>query len=107
MSTVITPTVGRKVWYRPSDFDRHGLGAMQTACDQTDTKKLQPLDATITAVWGPRCVNLLVTDSAGKQFPMTSRTLLQPGDEAPVSPEGKPIGGYCEWVPHQQVQAAA
>jgi hypothetical protein len=107
MSKVITPTVGRKVWYRPSFFDMNGLGAMQTACDQTDTQKRQPLDATIIAVWGDRCVNLLVTDSCGKQFPMTSRTLLQPGDAVPTNHEGEPTGGYCEWMPYQQTQAAA
>jgi hypothetical protein len=75
-------------------------------CDQTDPTKRQPLDATITAVWGDRCVNLLVTDACGKQFPMTSRTLRQPGDATHLNSEGEPIGGYCEWMPYQQAQAA-
>lgn len=92
MSQVITPTVGRKVWYRPSQHDKVGLGAMITSGDQ-------PLDATIIAVWGDRMVNVLVTDVMGKQFPALSVTLVQEGDEKPAA------GRYVEWMPYQQGQA--
>lgn len=88
MNDVIKPTVGRKVWYRPSEFDRSGPGAMQVAGSVNDPA---PLDATIIAVWGDRMVSALVTDVAGRQFPVLSVTLVQ-GDDP------KPSGGrYVEW----------
>lgn len=96
---MITPTVGRKVWYRPSTFDKTGVGAMQCATGQ-------PLDATILAVWGDRCINVLVLDVYGKPFTKTSITLKQEGDEMPKDADGKEVGGYAEWMPYQQGQAA-
>jgi hypothetical protein len=98
VSKVIIPTVGRKVWYRPSKNDLIGLGAMQVASGQ-------PLDATIIAVWGDRMVNVLVTDIAGKQIPVLSCTLLQPGDVPATDLAGEPVGRYVEWMPFQQGQA--
>lgn len=99
MSKVITPTVGRKVWYRPTAFDTQGPGGMKLAAGQ-------PLDATVTAVWGDRCVNVLVLDSYGHPFPKTSVTLKQDGDAVQVDAEGKEVGGYVEWMPYQLGQAA-
>lgn len=95
---MIKPTVGRKVWYRPSEFDKSGPGAMVCPTGA-------PLDATVIAVWGDRMVNLLVVDSVGKLFPKLSVTLAQEGDPVPVGPDGKEVGGYCEWMPYQQGQA--
>ncbi|WP_439685090.1 hypothetical protein MNJPNG_06310 [Cupriavidus oxalaticus] len=101
MPKLIKPSVGRKVWYRPSAFDKAGRVAMVTAGDE-------PLDATVLAVWGDRCVNLLVTDIMGKQFPVLSCQLLQEGDVPAVNAEdGKTIGGYAEWMPYQVAQAKA
>jgi hypothetical protein len=96
--TMIKPSVGRKVWYRPSMFDKTGVGAMQVAGDA-------PLDATVIAVWGDRCVNVQVTDAAGKVFTKTSVTLLQEGDSVPCDPAGHNVGGYVEWMPYQVGQA--
>jgi hypothetical protein len=98
MSKVITPTVGRKVWYRPSLADQSGAKPMHTVGDQ-------PLDATIIAVWTELMVNVLVTDALGNQFPVLSCTLLQPGDEPAVDHDGKPAGRYVEWMPYQQAQS--
>lgn len=106
MSNVITPTVGRKVWYRPSKHDVIGLGAMYCSAPQDEPAKGKPLDATIIAVWGDRMVNVLVTDVAGKQFPVLSVTLLQDGDEPPKDAEGKVAGRYVEWMPYQKGQNA-
>ena len=89
-----TPTVGRKVWYRPCAGDTSGSFHMYVAPDQ-------PLDATVIAVWGDRLVSLLVTDITGKQFPVLSCTLVQDGDPLP------PNGRYCEWMPYQKAQHAA
>ena len=92
--SIIKPTVGRKVWYRPSKSDQTGPIPMQAATGQ-------PLDATIIAVWGDRMINVLVTDIMGRQFPVLSCTLLQPGDIVSVDAEGMPVGRYCEWMPYQ------
>lgn len=96
---MIKPTVGRKVWYRPSKNDLVGHIPMSACGDQ-------PLDATIIAVWGDRMVNVLVTDVNGRQFPVTSCALLQEGDEPPKDLEGKNAGRYVEWMPYQVTQAA-
>lgn len=99
MSQVIKPTVGRKVWYRPSASDVVGPVPMSVAGPADEPSKGQPLDATVIAVWGDRMVNLLVTDIVGRQFPVLSCTLLQDGDERPAA------GRYAEWMPYQQGQA--
>jgi hypothetical protein len=98
-STVIKPTVGRKVWYRPSKHDQQGPVPMQCAVGQ-------PLDATVIAVHGDRCVNVLVTDMVGRQFPVLSVTLVQDGENPPADSEGVPVGRYVEWMPYQKGQAA-
>jgi len=89
---MIKPTVGRKVWYRPSKSDQEGPVPMVAHTDQ-------PLDATVIAVWGDRCINLQVTDMIGRNFPVLSCTLVQEGDEVPEH------GRYAEWAPPQIVQA--
>jgi hypothetical protein len=98
-STVIKPTVGRKVWYRPSKYDQQGPVPMQCAVGQ-------PLDATVIAVHGDRCVNVLVTDMVGRQFPVLSVTLVHDGETPPADGEGVPFGRYVEWMPYQKGQAA-
>lgn len=95
---VIAPTVGRKVWYRPTLHDKAGPHAMTAYGDQ-------PLDATVLHVWSDRCVNLLIVDAKGGLFPRTSVRLLQPDDAPPVDPDGEPLGGYAEWMPYQMGQA--
>lgn len=86
---MITPTVGRKVWYRPSDADKsaHGMATVGP----------QPLDATIIAVWNDACVNLSVIDANGRQHTRLSAILWQDGD--------MPTGAYAEWMPYQVKQA--
>lgn len=90
---MITPTVGRVVWFHPSintgeaGFAYHGGG--------------QPLAAIIAHVQGDRMVNLTVFDSNGVPHGRTSVRLLQ-GDE----PHTPPNGYYCEWMPYQKGQAA-
>lgn len=95
---MIKPTIGRKVWYWPSASDKTGPVPMY---QQTG----QPLDATIIAVHGDRMVNVLVTDTMGRQFPVLSCELLQPGDEPRASVDGQIIGRYVEWIPYQVGQA--
>lgn len=98
---IITPTVGRKVWFRPNgttklqvqnmpDVHLRPLGLLDA---------VSPLDATVVYVWDERMVNLSVQDHYGQSFLATSVTLLQEGD---VAPRG---GFYCEWMPYQVGQA--
>ncbi len=103
--TIIHPTVGRKVHYWPSHFDKMGPGAMHVTHDQ-------PLDATVLAVWSDRCVNLLVVDISGRTYPVLSATLRQDGDlpqmnGTPNGLKNPTPGGYAEWMPYQTGQAKA
>lgn len=106
MSKVVSPTIGRKVWYRPCANDVKGTFAMTVSAPHDDPTAGQPLDATVIAVWGDRMVNVLVTDVMGRQFPVLSCDLLQEGDEPRKDAEGKPCGRYVEWMPYQKAQAA-
>lgn len=101
---MIKPTVGRKVWYRPSLNDLQGPIPMYMV-GHPNTEP-QPLDATVLAVWGDRCINVQVLDITGKAFTKTSVLLLQEGDPTPKTPEGNEVFGYCEWMPYQVGQAA-
>lgn len=72
---VITPTVGRAVWYYPAN---HPTGE-------------QPLAATVAHVWSDTCVNLGILDANGRPMlnPPTSVLLVQEGNEVPSG------GNYC------------
>lgn len=88
---MITPTPGRIVWYRPSEYDRVQM------CINDD----QPMAATVAYVCSNRMVNLTVSDHAGQTHGRTSVVLMQ-GD-------GRDLAGaspYCEWMPFQKGQAA-
>lgn len=104
MTQVITPTVGRKVWYRPCANDLKGVFPMSVS-GSIEAGNAAPLDATVIAVWGDRIVNVLVTDIMGRQFPVLSVDLLQPGDEPKKDIDGKVVGRYVEWMPYQAKQA--
>lgn len=95
---IIEPTIGRRVLYWPTDYDR---GLMVSQPDSViQANGLQPCDAGVAFVHGPRMVNLSVTDHNGNVHKRTSVTLKQPGD--PIDPER---GGYATWMPYQVKQA--
>lgn len=78
---IISPTVGRIVWYR----------------DETVSEG-QPHAAIVTFVHDDRLVNLCVFDYDGRPYPQTSVYLAQESDEAvPVR--------FCQWMPYQIGQA--
>jgi len=82
---MITPTIGRIVWYYPAGYaDR------------------PPLAAIVTCVWSDTCVNLAIFDRNGNAMPNppTSILLVQDGNERPSG------GNFCEWMPYQKGQAA-
>ena len=93
---MISPTVGRKVWYLPSHQDLN-IGTESTP--PMTASGDQPLDATVVAVWGDRCINLVIFDSIGGMYTRRSVTLKQEGD---VIPDGQ---AYAEWMPYQAAQA--
>jgi len=94
---IIPPTVGRKVWYTPSDDDRRGSVTEKAM----EVNGEEPLDATVVAVWGERLVNLAILDIYGNLHARRSVTLLQAGDPVPER------GRYARWMPYQLGQAKA
>lgn len=92
--SIIKPTVGRVLWYWPTDYD---INQGMFAYPGSD----QPFAATVAFVHSDRMVNLSVADHNGKVFEKRSARLLQPGD----SVRGE-LAGYAEWMPYQQGQAA-
>lgn len=89
---VITPTVGREVWFWASGSKR--LAA------QCGDAMVQPEAAKVCYVWGDRCVNLEVKDPNGTARSVTSVSLLQPDDPYDAS-----TGAHCAWMPYQVGQA--
>lgn len=105
--TIIKPTIGRRVWYWPSD-EEHGVGTAALAGNLTTTEPVllvatreQPCDAGIAYVHGDRMLNLTVADHNGVMHSRCWVPLLQEGDQAP--PEGV---AYAQWMPYQVGQAA-
>jgi len=90
---IIVPTVGRKVWVRLNG----ALNVLRgTSPGFIHNVGYEPLDASITAVWGNRMINVAGFDAMGSTFAMNSVTLVQPGD--PLPPAGS---AYVEWMPYQ------
>lgn len=87
---MITPTVGRVLWYYESG-SREGQ---------------PPLPAIVTAVWGPRCVNVAVFAQNGVPLshPPTSVQLLQDDDAPPRQTDGS-LGRHLRWMPYQVQRA--
>lgn len=94
MST-IDPTIGRKVYfYDPST-------STATPLDMTRYHDKHPFDATVIYVWGPTCVNLRVTDHAGKTHTRSIVPLRDPTDD-----DGHGKEYVATWMPYQVGQAA-
>lgn len=91
-STIIKPTIGRVVWFHPSEF----TGEAGFAGHGND----QPYAAIIAHVWSDAMVNLTVFDANGTAHSRTSVALVQDGSPVPGG------GFYCEWMPYQKNQAA-
>ena len=89
---IIKPTVGRVVWFHPSEF----TGEAGFARHQDG----QPYAAIIARVWSNILVNLTVFDANGAAHSRTSVPLVQDGGGAPQA------DSYCEWMPYQKGQAA-
>ena len=83
---LITPTVGRVVWFYPN-----GLRDVLT--------NAQPHAALVTYVHGDRMVNLAIFNADGVSYNRTSVVLVQEGDNNPDS------WAFCCWMPYQAAQA--
>jgi len=81
---MITPTVGRVLWFHP------GLH------DKISRNPDQPLAAHVAYVWSDTVVNLMVIDHDGSTHQRTSVRLLQDGEPTLVGEE------CCEWMPYQK-----
>jgi hypothetical protein len=90
---MITPTIGRIVWFRPNNESHK---ATMNIVDS-----IQPLKADIVYVWNDQMVNLFVVDHAGIGHSLGSIHLVQDGD--PPMRDGI---SYAEWMPYQKGQAA-
>lgn len=92
---MIKPTVGRKVWYRPSDLEKASMTVQVNGSGEN-----QPLDATIVCVHNDTCVNLVVFDANGVMHNRNSTYLQQDGATRPNW-----ISSYAEWMLYQNGQA--
>lgn len=84
---MITPTIGRVVWFQPS----HPTGTPDLA---------QPHAVLIAYVHGDRCINVGGFDANGNPISACSVTLVQEGDLIPRH------GYYATWMPYQIKTAA-
>ena len=95
---MIHPTIGRRVWYWPSDQDL-GLSDAPPLSLMTASDRTQACDAGVCCVWGDRMVNLTVADHNGKMHSRCSVLLVQEGDSIPSGQS------YATWMPYQAAQA--
>lgn len=84
---MITPTVGRVVWFYPHGSDL----------------KAPPLAAIITAVWTDTRVNLCVLSPEGVPWPSPPTSVLLVHEENQRPESGR---CFCTWMPYQLGQAA-
>ena len=91
----IKPTVGRRVWFRPS------AQFLERNPTVTQLGSGQPMDAGIVYVHHDHMVNLAVCDHVGRTHMVPSVPLLagqwEPSDDDYM---------VCEWMPYQKGQAA-
>jgi hypothetical protein len=84
---MITPTVGRIVYYWPGGRA------------QAESGNKQPLAAKIAHVHSDGLINIGYLQHDGAASNATLVPLIQDGDERPDQP-------FCEWMPYQKGQAA-
>ena len=93
---MISPTIGRRVWYWPSINDRSSPASINGMKINSDE---QPCDAGVSYVWNDRLINVSVSDHNGIMHQRTSVPLLQDDDVR------EPGRACCQWMPYQAAQA--
>lgn len=91
----IIPTNGRVMLYHPCSAEK-----AQGVVVQHDPK--QPLKCDVCHVWSEDMVNVVVTDSNGRQHMRTSVPIVQEGSPFTASA----ISSHCTWMDYQLGQAA-
>src|SRR5690348_1563914 len=89
---MITPTVGRVLWFHPHPTDLE-LARFAQAHDG------RAFAAIVAHVWSDTLVNLMVIDPNGVTHARTSVELWHGEGE-------RPAGTHAEWMPYQKGQAA-
>lgn len=84
---MITPTIGRRVWFRPSVSDLDYMAQLDPS---------QAFDAGVIYVHDDRLVSLDITDHKGIKHTRAACVLLQDEDTPPE------VGSYAEWMPYQK-----
>lgn len=85
---MISPSIGRVVWYWPADPENR------------DYPSDQPQAAIIVHVWTDRRVNLFIMPECRSGYNKQGVRLLQDGDERPQ------MGAFAEWMPYQKAVAS-
>jgi hypothetical protein len=102
--TIITPTIGRRVWYWPSEAEYQASASNRTMVEPAMllNDRDQPCDAGICYVHTDGTINLTVADHTGAMHARRSVPLLQ--DDAARDPNG--LIGCAAWMPYQKTQAS-
>jgi hypothetical protein len=93
----IKPTIGRRVWYWPSSFDKGRLQLKPDTIMQTGDAN-QACDAGIAYVHSDTMINVTVADHNGNMHKRTSVPLLGFDDPKPQD------NAYCTWMDYQVQQ---
>lgn len=93
----IKPTIGRRVWYWPSSFDKGRLQLKADTIMQTGDPT-QACDAGIAYVHSDTMINVSVADHSGNMHKRTSVPLLGFDDPKPQD------NAYCTWMDYQVQQ---
>lgn len=93
----IKPTIGRRVWYWPSSFDKGRLQLKPDTIMQTGDPS-QACDAGIVYVHSDTMINVTVADHNGNMHKRTSVPLLGFDDPKPQD------NAYCTWMDYQVQQ---
>ena len=94
----IKPTIGRRVWYWPSSFDKGRLQLKPDTIMQTGDPT-QACDAGIVYVHSDNMINVTVADHNGNMHKRTSVPLLGFDDPKPQD------NAYCTWMDYQVFRA--
>lgn len=100
---MIKPTVGRKVWFIPTNQTAVDYALCMLADTELTTDEetvWQPLDATIVGVHTDTEVNLFVVDTDGNVYGFNNIQLKQDDDDVDETED------YAMWMPYQVTQAA-
>ena len=93
---MITPTVGRVVYFRPGNGAR---SRMHIRPGNLTGGPEQPCRADIVYVWNDRNIAVNVDDHEGQRHYFSPVVLIQDGEKPPKGLS------YCEWMPYQKAVA--